>query len=152
MKKTFVLILLTALLLLALTSCELKKPKIEDFEWKMIMIKDENSIVASEIETAYMKPTEMILTAKDGKLILTDNTRGKTYEGSYTKSNNFIEDIYEVLIDTNGITEYEITLNGNVGSANLRVVKYADDSTLPMLSVKIDKYTIDFYYPISNHS
>lgn len=46
----------------------------------------------------FSKPIELICEAKDGKLVLTDKTNGKTYEGTYTTS-SLRKRNYKVVID-----------------------------------------------------
>lgn len=70
----------------------------------------------SDVESSpfqFSKPIEVILEAKDGKLILTDTTNGNTYEGNYkTKSWNRYghRDINE---------RYTVVIDGIEGTANI---------------------------------
>ena len=58
------------------------------------------------------KPIELILEAKNGKLILTDKTNGKTYEGTYESNSGRF-----------GKRSYNIVIDGVEGSANMSTYK-----------------------------
>ena len=152
MKKAFALILLVAMLLLTLVSCEIGKPGIEDYEWEMIMIKDSSSVVASIASTADFEATQMTLVANGGKFTVTDVTNNKTYQGTYKAKYKALKDMYNVLKKSEGdvfkdadavleLEDYEVTLDGKSGYAN--VSRFTD--TNGCLNIEIDGYSLFFY-------
>ena len=141
MKKIVSILLLAATLIFALSSCGMRKPKIEDYEWKMrtiAHIEGEQLVydAAAEESTAHpeAKIIEMTLVAKDGKITITDVTNGKTYEGTYTVSGR----------NPKG-TDYHITINGKSGYAGVAMTSYADGSEEPTLPISLDGYSMYFY-------
>lgn len=89
MKKTG---LLLALLLVLLTGCAGKAPKIDEYSWIMTSVQ---SMEAGGQAVAYgergsstlegAKQIELLCEAKDGKLTLTDRTNDRTYTGTISK-------------------------------------------------------------------
>ncbi len=141
MKKIISILLLTTMLILTLSACGTGKPKIEDYEWKMrtIMHAKDNQVVydavAEESNThPEAKIIEMTLVANDGKIIITDVTNGKTYEGTY-----------KVTQKTPEGTDYEITIDGKSGYATVAMTKYADGAEEPTLPISLDGYSMYFY-------
>lgn len=66
---------------------------------------------------AFSKGIELICTAKDGKLTLTDKTNNKTYEGTYKVSygNRFASQAYDVVIGENkGSANMSSGVNGTL--------------------------------------
>ena len=61
----------------------------------------------------FSKPIELICKAKDGKLLLTDKTNGKTYEGTY-KSNSS-----RGFGSIRKFKSYTVVLDGMEGTANI---------------------------------
>ena len=141
MKKIVSILLLAATLIFALSSCGMRKPKIEDYEWKMrtiAHIEGEQLVydAAAEESTAHpeAKIIEMTLVAKYGKITITDVTNGKTYEGTYTVSGR----------NPKG-TDYNITIDGKSGYAGVAMTTYADGSEEPTLPISLDGYSMYFY-------
>ena len=141
MKRIISILLLTIMVILILSACEMDKPKIEDYEWKMrhVMHGEDNQVVmdaASEESDAYpeAKIIEMTLVAKDGKITIIDVTNGKTYEGTYTVSGR----------NPKG-TDYHITIDGKSGYAGVAMTTYADGSEEPTLLINLDGYSMYFY-------
>ena len=141
MKKIVSILLLAATLIFALSSCGMRKPKIEDYEWKMRTIAhiEGKQLVydaAAEESTAHpeAKIIEMTLVAKDGKITITDVTNGKTYEGTYTVSGRNLKG-----------TDYNITIDGKSGYAGVAMTTYADGSEEPTLPISLDGYSMYFY-------
>ena len=135
-----ILILLTALTL-ALSACGMGKVKIEDYEWKMrtIMHGEDNQVVVDavgEYDTAHpeAKIIDMILTAKEGKITITDNTNNKTYEGTYTVEQK-----------TPAGTDYKVTIDGKEGYATVAMTTYADGTEEPTLPINLGTHSIYFY-------
>ena len=141
MKKIILILLLTTTLILTLSACGTGKLKIEDYEWKMrtIMHTEDNQIVydaaAEEINThPEAKIIEMTLTAKDGKITITDVTNNTTYEGTYTVSGR----------NPKG-TDYHIKIDGRSGYAGVAMTTYADGIEEPTLPITLGGYSMYFY-------
>ena len=141
MKRTIFILLLISAVMLAFSACGIRKPKIEDYEWKMrtIMHAEDNQVIydaAAEESSTYpeAKIIEMTLVAKDGKITITDVTNNKTYEGTYTVSKKTPEG-----------TNYHITIDGKSGFACVAMTTYADGTEEPTLPISLDGYSIDFY-------
>ncbi len=141
MKKIISILILTTMLIFALSACGMGKPKIEDYEWKMrtIMHAEDNQVVydavAEKSDThPEAKIIEMTLVAKDGKITITDVTNGKSYEGTYTVSGRNPEG-----------TDYQITIDGKSGYAGVAMTTYADGSEEPTLPISLDGYSMYFY-------
>ena len=141
MKRTIFILLLISAVMLAFSACGIRKPKIEDYEWKMrtiAHIEGEQLVydAAAEESTAHpeAKIIEMTLVAKDGKITITDITNGKTYEGTYTVSGRNPEG-----------TDYHITIDGKSGYAGVAMTTYADGSEEPTLPISLDGYSMYFY-------
>ena len=141
MKRTIFILLLISAVMLAFSACGMRRPKIEDYEWKMrtiAHIEGEQLVydAAAEESTAHpeAKIIEMTLVAKDGKITITDVTNGKTYEGTYTVSGRNPEG-----------TDYNITIDGKSGYAGVAMTTYADGSEEPTLPISLDGYSMYFY-------
>ena len=141
MKRTIFILLLISAVMLAFSACGIRKPKIEDYEWKMrtiAHIEGEQLVydAAAEESTAHpeAKIIEMTLVAKDGKITITDVTNNKTYEGTYTVSGRNPEG-----------TDYNITIDGKSGYAGVAMTTYADGSEEPTLPISLDGYSMYFY-------
>ena len=141
MKKIISILLPVVMLFFTLSACGMRKPKIEDYEWKMrtIMHAEDNQViydaVAEESSThPEAKIIEMTLVAKDGKITITDVTNGKTYDGTYTVSGRNPEG-----------TDYHITIDGKSGYAGVAMTTYADGSEEPTLPISLDGYSMYFY-------
>ena len=141
MKKIVSILLLAVTLIFALSACGMRKPKIEDYEWKMrtiMHIEDNQSVYDAAEEESSTHPEakiiEMTLVAKDGKITITDVTNNKTYEGTYTVSGRNPEG-----------TDYNITIDGKSGYAGVAMTTYADGSEEPTLPISLDGYSLYFY-------
>ena len=141
MKRTISILLFVATLTIALSACGLGKVKIEDYEWKMqtIMHGEDNQVVVDavgEYDTAHpeAKIIDMTLTAKDGKITITDNTNNKTYEGTYTVEQK-----------TPAGTDYKVTIDGKEGYATVAMTTYADGTEEPTLPINLGTHSIYFY-------
>ena len=141
MKKIISILLLLSIAVFALSACGMRKPKIEDYEWKMrtiMHIEDNQSVydAAGEESSIYpeAKIIEMTLVAKDGKITIIDVTNNKTYEGTYTVSGRNPEG-----------TDYHITIDGKSGYAGVAMTTYADGSEEPTLPINLDGYSMYFY-------
>ena len=141
MKRTISILILIATLTIALSACSLGKVKIEDYEWKMrtIMHGEDNQVVVDavgEYDTAHpeAKIIDMILTAKNGKITIKDNTNNKTYEGTYTVEQK-----------TPAGTDYKVTIDGKEGYATVAMTTYADGTEEPTLPINLGTHSIYFY-------
>ena len=141
MKRTISILILIATLTIALSACGLGKVKIEDYEWKMrtIMHGEDNQVVVDavgEYDAAHpeAKIIDMILTAKDGKITIKDNTNNKTYEGTYTVEQK-----------TPAGTDYKVTIDGKEGYATVAMTTYADGTEEPTLPINLGTHSIYFY-------
>lgn len=141
MKRTISTIILIATLTIALSACGMGKVKIEDYEWKMrtIMHGEDNQVVVDAVgedDPAHpeAKIIDMTLTAKDGKITITDHTNNKTYEGTY-----------KVEQKTPAGTDYKVTIDGKEGYATVAMTTYADGTEEPTLPISLDGYSMYFY-------
>lgn len=139
MKKILSLLLLLTFLCACLSACG--KPQIEDYEWKMrtVMHIDGSRLIVDAVSEAdparpEAKVIEMTLTAKDGKLTLTDHTNEKTYEGTYTLTQKTPEG-----------ADYTVTLDGKSGYATVAMTTYADGKESPTLPINLEGYALYFY-------
>lgn len=141
MRKTITILLLVTTMIFAISACGIGKVKIEDYEWKMrtIIHAEDNQVIydaAAEESTAHPEANiiDMTLVANDGKIIITDVTNDKTYEGTY-----------KVTQKTPEGTDYEITIDGKSGYATVAMTKYADGTEEPTLPISLDGYSMYFY-------
>ena len=141
MKRTISTIMLIAVLTITLSACGMGKVKIEDYEWKMrtIMHGEDNQVVVDAVgedDPAHpeAKIIDMTLTAKDGKITITDHTNNKTYEGTY-----------KVEQKTPAGTDYKVTIDGKEGYATVAMTTYADGTEEPTLPISLDGYSMYFY-------
>lgn len=141
MKRIISIIILIATLTIALSACGSGKMKIEDYEWKMrtIMHGEDNQVVVDAVgedDPAHpeAKITDMTLTAKDGKITITDHTNNKIYEGTYTVEQK-----------TPAGTDYKVTIDGKEGYATVAMTTYADGTEEPTLPINLGTHSIYFY-------
>lgn len=138
MKKTG---LLLALLLVLLTGCAGKAPKIDEYSWIMTSVQ---SMEAGGQAVAYgergsstlegAKQIELLCEAKDGKLILTDRTNDRTYTGTYQQSQSDPKS-----------TIYEVEVDGTTGMAAVAMTTYQDGSQDPTLIFNFGDYAVNFF-------
>lgn len=141
MKRTVSVLLLMTLLLLLLSGCGAEDKKIENYEWKLrtVMHAENGALVmdaVNEKDSAHpeAKVVDVTLTAKDGKITITDHTNGKTYEGTY-----YVEK------EVSDAVDYRVTINGQMGYATVAMTTYADGREEPTLPINLSKYSIYFY-------
>lgn len=140
MKKIVLGILSIAMLAVALTACGASNMKIENYEWKMrtVMKNDSDLVVPAvdEADDAYpdAKVIDLTLTAKDGKIAITDATNNVKYEGTYTVEGKNLKG-----------TDYKVTIDGKEGYATVAMTKYDDGSEEPTLPINLGDYSIYFY-------
>lgn len=139
MKKIIVL-MLVGVMLLSLSACGVEIIEIEDYTWKMrIVMKNDSDLVvpaAGEADEVYpdAKVVDLTLTAKDGKITITDATNNVTYEGTYTVEGK----------NPKG-TDYKVTIDDKEGYATVAMTKYDDGSEEPTLPINLGDYSIYFY-------
>ena len=141
MKRTIFILLLISAVMLAFSACGMRRPKIEDYEWKMrtiAHIEGEQLVYDAVAEESTTHPEakiiEMTLVAKDGKITINDYTNGKTYGGTYTVSGK----------NPKG-TDYHITIDGKAGYAGVAMTTYADGTKEATLPITLGGYSMYFY-------
>jgi hypothetical protein len=72
------------------------------------------------------EPVELVCEAKNGKLVLSDKTNGKTYEGTYATSSP-------------KMGNYKVVIDGLEGTANISSVAYR------ILTISIGSYLLSFH-------
>lgn len=143
--KKILSVFLMAFIVFALSACNADVVKMEDYEWKMRTVmsndteaaqyQDELVVAVGEADELYpdAEIVDMTLTAKDGEITITDNTNGKTYNGTY-----------EVMQKTPKGTDYEIIIDGVNGYATVAPTEYYDGTESPTLPINIGGYSLYF--------
>ena len=134
-------VLLLALLLVLLTGCSSKTPKIDEYTWVMTSVQ---SMEAGGQAVAYgekgsstlegAKQIELVCEAQDGNLTLTDRTNDRTYTGTYQESQR----------DSKS-TIYEVSVDGTSGIAVAAMTTYQDGTQDPTLIFNLGDYTVNFF-------
>lgn len=135
--------LLLALLLVLLTGCSSKTPKIDEYTWVMTSVQ---SMEAGGQAVAYgekgsstlegAKQIELVCEAQGGNLTLTDRTSDRTYTGTYQQSQRDSKStIYEVDVDVDGTS----------GVAVAAMTTYQDGTQDPTLIFNLGEYTVNFF-------
>lgn len=133
--------LLLALLLVLLTACSSKAPKIDEYTWVMTSVQSMETggqAVAygeggsSTLEGA--KQIELVCEAQGGNLTLTDRTNDRTYTGTYQQSQK----------DSKS-TIYEVNVDGTSGVAVAAMTTYQDGTQDPTLIFNLGDYTVNFF-------
>lgn len=143
--KKILCLLITVIILFTLTACNVDVLAIEDYEWKMRAVmnndinisQNEEELVVAVGETDDIHPdakiVDLFLTAKDGLITVNDITNNKTYNGSY-----------KVQQKTPKGTDYEIMIDGITGYATVAPTEYYDGSKEPTLPISIGGYSLYF--------
>ncbi|MBE5730654.1 MAG: hypothetical protein E7350_01715 [Clostridiales bacterium] len=141
MKKIISIILFIIISAFSLSGCGLGKMKIEDYEWTLryaFHVQGDQVIVdaVQEYDAAHpqAKVVDITLTARDGKITITDGTNGRTYEGAYTVE----------LKHPDG-TDYDIVIDGKSGHATVGMTTFAGGSEAPTLPISVEHYSLYFY-------
>lgn len=144
MKKKAAFIFILSLLLMFSTGCKnvsIDSPDIEDNSWKMdsIVYFDDTqyevlAVGESDSQDPETQVIDMILTASDGRITLTDNTNGTVYEGTYKGESSNSE-----------TTIYKIVLDGKEGYASVSSTIYADDTEVRTMPINLGNYAIYFF-------
>lgn len=145
MKKILYTVSLMLLFIFSLSSCASETISIEDYEWKMRTVmsgnietaQNEDALIVAVGEPDELYPeakiVDLTLSAKDGKITITDKTNNKTYTGTY-----------KVQKKTPKGTDYEITINEQDGYATVAPTEYYDGSEIPTLPINLGEYSLYF--------
>lgn len=133
--------LLLALLLVLLTGCSSKAPKIDEYTWVMTSVQ---SMEAGGQAVAYgeggsstlegAKQIELVCEAEGGNLTLTERTNDRTYTGTYQQSQR----------DSKS-TIYEVSVDGTSGVAVAAMTTYQDGTQDSTLIFNLGDYTVNFF-------
>ncbi|MCI6149532.1 MAG: hypothetical protein MR705_03715 [Flintibacter sp.] len=133
--------LLLALLLVLLTGCSSKTPKIDEYTWVMTSVQ---SMEAGGQAVAYgeggsstlegAKQIELVCEAQGGNLTLTERTNDRTYIGTYQQSQR----------DSKS-TIYEVSVDGTSGVAVAAMTTYQDGTQDSTLIFNLGDYTVNFF-------
>ena len=138
--KKIIPVLFICILVMIFSACGKDEIKIEDYEWKLrtaANINAENLVVAvGEKDEAYpdARVVDVVLTAKDGELVITDKINDETYEGAY-----------EEMFVTDSSEDYKIIIKGKDGYATVAYTTYADGRKELPLPITIGGYDMYFY-------
>ena len=138
----------TLIFSLLFSSCGANLISIEDCDWKMRAVMS-TSVEEGSVENDFIiavgaaddvhpdaKIVDLTLSAKDGKLTVTDSTNGKTYDGTY-----------KVTKRTQKSIDYEISINGVIGYATVANTTYYGGDEMPTLPINIGDYAL-YFVPI----
>lgn len=141
MRKVISAFLLLTISLLTFSACGEEKNNIEDYTWSMrsvVSIENDQYIIealeSSDTAHPQAKIVDMTLTAKDGKIAITDSTNNKAYEGTYVIESKSSEG-----------TIYKVTIDGKDGYATVAMTKYEDGNEEPTMPINLGEYSIYFY-------
>lgn len=133
--------LLLALMLVLLTGCSSKTPKIDEYTWVMTSVQ---SMEAGGQAVAYgeggsstlegAKQIELVCEAQGGNLTLTERTNDRTYIGTYQQSQR----------DSKS-TIYEVDVDGTSGVAVAAMTTYQDGTQDSTLIFNLGDYTVNFF-------
>ena len=148
MRKITVLVL-TVLMILSMTACGINGKavvNIESYEWKMRAVmktgKEESDVPDDELVIAVgeqdelspdAKVADIMLTAKNGEITLTDATNNKTFAGTY-----------EMTEETSKSVTYAIIIDNIAGSATIKTEEHIGNRLTPTLPVELGDYTVYF--------
>ena len=143
--KKILSVLFVLLIVFTLSACNADVVAIEDYEWKMRTVMNNNTeaaqyqdelvVAVGEADELYpdAEIVDMTLIAKDGEIAIIDTTNGKTYSGTY-----------EIMQKTPKGTDYEIIIDGATGYAIVAPTEYYGGSEIPTLPINIDGYSLYF--------
>lgn len=145
MVKKFLISVLPIMLLLCFCGCSGNQTvKIDEYDWTMVTVQsiaENGNVIAynpeemSEDDIVYTEAEKMeiILTAQNGNLILSDKTGSKDYEGTYK--------VKKAELDT---MIYEVNVNGKTGNAVISWFISSSGSKSVILILSLGDYTINF--------
>ena len=145
MKKKIISLFIVSTLLMVMAGCQNTNIAVENYEWKMNVIQSYENygkiIACEESEKGKLENNgegvaviDMIMTAKDGVLTITDITNDKKYTGKYTKKESKAES-----------TLYSVTMNGKEWNAVLSFTKYYEGGDKATLIISNSDYSIQFF-------
>ncbi len=138
--KKLISVLCICILAMIFTSCGNNETKIEGYEWQLrtaMNIKAEGLVVAvGEKDEAYpdAEVIDVVLTAKDGELIIKDKTNNEIYKGAY-------EEMYV----TSNSEDYKVIVEGEDGYATVSYTTYDDGTKELTLPITVGGYDLYFY-------
>lgn len=138
--KKLVPVLCICILAMIFTSCGNNEIKIEDYEWQLrtaISLEKDGIVFAVGEETEAYPDAEVIdvvLTAKDGELIIKDKTNNEIYKGAY-------EEMYV----TPNSEDYKVIIEGEDGYATVAYTTYDDGTKELTLPITVGGYDLYFY-------
>ena len=141
-----IVLVLALIMTMLLSACGVKgKPVvyIESYEWKLqsVMsndteVADEELVIAvGEQDELYpnAKVVDILLTAKNGEITLTDTTNNNTYTGTYKMTE-----------ETSKSVTYEIEIDGIAGNATIAITEHLGNMLTPTLPIDLGEYTVYF--------
>ena len=138
--KKLIPVLFICILAMIFTSCGNSELKIDGYEWQLrtaAKLNAESVVVAvDEKNEAYpdAEVVDVVLTAKNGELIIQDKTNNETYTGAY-------EEMYV----TENSGDYKIIVKGKEGYATVAYTTYADGTKELTLPITVGGYDMYFY-------
>lgn len=138
--KKIIPVLFICILAMIFSACGKSEIGIEDYEWKLRTAVNMNQaglvVAVGEKDDAHpdAKIVDVVLTANDGELVITDKTNNETYEGAY-----------EEMYITDSSEDYKIIIKGKDGYATVAYTTYADGTREPTLPIAVDGYDLYFY-------
>ena len=141
-----IVLVLALIMTMLLSACGVKgKPVvyIESYEWKLqsVMsndteVADEELVIAvGEQDELYpnAKVVDILLTAKNGEIALTDTTNNKADTGTYKMTE-----------ETSKSVTYEIEIDGIAGNATIAITEHLGNMLTPTLPIDLGEYTVYF--------
>lgn len=138
--KKIIPVLFILILVMIFSACGNDEVKIEGHEWHLrtaVNLEKEGLVVAvGEKDEAYSdaQVVDVVLTANDGEIIITDKTNDETYVGAY-----------EEMFITDSSEDYKIIMKGKDGYATVAYTTYADGTKELTLPITIGGYDMYFY-------
>ena len=138
--KKLIPVLFICIMAMIFTACGSEKIKIEGYEWQLrtaANLNQEGLVVAvgeKREEYPQAQVVDVVLTAKNGELVIKDKTNNETYVGAY-------EEMYV----TDNSEDYKIIIKGKDGYATVAYTTYADGTKELTLPITIDGYDMYFY-------
>ena len=138
--KKIIPVLFILIMVMIFSACGKDEIKIEDYEWKLRTAANINAegLVVAVGDKDEANPdaavVDVILTAKDGEIIITDKTNDETYTGAY-----------EEMFITDSSEDYKIIMKGKDGYATVAYTTYADGTKELTLPITIGGYDMYFY-------
>ncbi len=138
--KKLIPVLFICILAMIFTSCGNSELEIEGYEWQLrtaANLNEENIVVAVDEKNETYPDAEVVdvvLTAKDGEIVIEDKTKNETYLGAY-------EEMYV----TENSGDYKIIIKGEEGYATVAYTTFADGTKELTLPITVGGYDMYFY-------